>query len=227
MVGADEQPIDVGPAKCQALLAALALAPGEAVPVWRLVDLVWGPAAPRTADRTLQSYVTRLRKALGPEAIARVGLAYRLDVPADAIDTARFERLLDAGAVEAALREWTGPPLAGLDAPGLVSSVDALVERWLGALQVDLERRVERDPAAVIGTLTELTAAHPFREALWALLMTALYRVGRQADALDGVPDGAGTAHRRARHRARPAVARPGVADPRPRRAVDGRRRSR
>jgi predicted ATPase/DNA-binding SARP family transcriptional activator len=179
------EPVDVGPAKCQALLAALALSPGEAVPVWRLVEMVWGQAPPRTADRTLQSYVTRLRKSLGgQEAIARVGLAYRLDVQADAVDAARFEGLLDAGEVEAALAEWTGTPLAGVDAPGLTASVDALVERWLGAVEQDLGRRIEGDPATTIGLLTELTAAHPFREGLWALLMTALYRVGRQADAL-------------------------------------------
>jgi predicted ATPase/DNA-binding SARP family transcriptional activator len=178
------EPVDVGPAKCQALLAALALSPDEAVPVWRLVELVWGQAPPRTAERTLQSYVTRLRKALGSDAIVRTGLAYRLAVPAEAIDAARFERRLDAGDVEAALTEWTGVPLAGVDAPGLTAPVDALVERWLGAVELDLEGRVERDPAAAIGALTELTAAHRFREGLWALLMTALYRVGRQADAL-------------------------------------------
>ena len=176
--------LDVGPAKCQALLAALALAPGVAVPVWRLVEAVWGELPPRTAERTLQSYVTRLRKALGPKAIVRAGLAYRLDLPAGAIDAARFERALDAGAIDVALTEWTGAPLAGIDAPGLRATADALVERWLGAVETDLERRVERDPAATIGALTELTARNPYREALWVLLMTALYRVGRQADAL-------------------------------------------
>ena len=62
--------------------------------------------------------------------------------------------------------------------------VDGLVEQWLGAVEIDLGRRVETDAPAAIGPLTELTANHPFHEGLWSLLMTALYRAGRQADAL-------------------------------------------
>jgi predicted ATPase/class 3 adenylate cyclase len=185
-------PVDVGPAKCQTVLAALALSAGSAVPVSRLVELVWGGHPPRTAGKTLQSYVTRLRKGLGPDSIVRIGAAYRLDLEPEAVDVTRFQRLLAAGDVEAALAEWRGTPLAGLDAQGLHATVDALVEQWLGAVEVHLARRVETDAAATIGSLTELTAIHPFREGLWALLMTALYRVGRQADAL--------AAYRRARH---------------------------
>lgn len=180
----DGGPVDVGPPKCQAVLAALALSPGHAVPVSRLAGMVWGDDPPRTADKTLQSYVTRLRKALGPDAVVRTGAAYRLDVPADAVDVARFRRQLEAGNVEAALAEWTGTPLAGLDADGLAAAVDGLVEQWLGAVEADLEHRVATDPSAAVGPLTELTATHPFREGLWALLMTALYRTGRQAEAL-------------------------------------------
>lgn len=178
------EPADVGPAKCQALLAALALSAGKAVPVWRLVELIWAEQPPRTAERTLQSYATRLRKGLGPGSIVRVGMAYRLDVTADAVDVARFQRLLDAGDVEAALVEWTGVPLAGLVVPGLAATVDGLVEQWLAAMEADLARQVEADAPTAVGRLTELTAAYPFREGLWALLMTALYRADRQADAL-------------------------------------------
>jgi predicted ATPase/DNA-binding SARP family transcriptional activator len=192
----DGAPVDVGPAKSQAVLAALALSPGAAVPVARLIELVWGDKPPRTADKTLQSYVVRLRKGLGPDAIVRTGGAYLLDAGADEVDVVRFQRQLASGSapdgVAAALAEWTGVPLAGLDAPGLTGAVDALVEQWLGAVEGDLGRRVETDAAAAIGELIELTAAHPFREGLWALLMTALYRVGRQADAL--------AAYRRVRH---------------------------
>ena len=177
-------PVDVGPAKCQTVLASLALSAGSTVPVWRLVELVWGAEPPPTAVRTLQSYVTRLRKGLGQDAIVRSGAAYGLDVPSEAVDVLRFRRHLEEGRVEQALTEWTGTPLAGLDAPGLEATVAGLTEQWLGAVEVDLERRIDIDPSATIGSLTELTSKHPFREGLWALLMTALYRVGRQADAL-------------------------------------------
>jgi predicted ATPase/DNA-binding SARP family transcriptional activator len=185
-------PVDVGPAKCQTVLAALALSAGSAVPVSRLVDMVWATEPPRTASKTLQSYVTRLRRGMGPGAIVRAGAAYRLDLDAGAVDVTRFQRMLDSGDVEGALAEWTGTPLAGLDAQGLTATVDALVEQYLGAVELHLSQRVETDAAATIGLLTELTADHPFREGLWALLMTALYRVGRQADAL--------AAYSRARH---------------------------
>jgi predicted ATPase/DNA-binding SARP family transcriptional activator len=189
----DGEPVDVGPAKCQAVLAVLALSPGSAVPVSRIVRLVWGEDPPRTADKTLQSYVTRLRKGLGPDSIVRTGVAYRLDVTAASVDVVRFQRLLGVDDTEAALAEWTGTPLAGLDADGLTATVDGLIEQYLGVMETDLGQRIETDAHAVIGSLTELTATYPFREGLWALLMTALYRVGRQADAL--------AAYRKARER--------------------------
>jgi predicted ATPase/DNA-binding SARP family transcriptional activator len=178
------EPADIGPAKCQALLAALALAAGKAVPVWRLTELIWGTEPPRTAERTLQSYATRLRKGLGPGSVVRAGAAYRLDVAAEAVDVIRFQRRLDAGDVEAALAEWTGPPLGGLTVPGLAAMAAGLTEQWLAAVEADLARRVQAGAPDVIGRLTELTAVHPYREGLWALLMTALYRAGRQSDAL-------------------------------------------
>ena len=178
------EPLDVGSTRTQAVLAALALSPGSAVPVPRLVELVWGDAPPRTAEKTLQWHIAQLRRGLGLEAIVRTGAAYRLDVASDAVDVVRFQRHLRAGDIEAALVEWAGTPLAGIDAPGLTATVDGLVEQWLSAIEVDLERRIEYDAQAAIGPLTELSGRHPFREGLWALLMTALYRVGRQADAL-------------------------------------------
>ncbi|WP_205346936.1 AfsR/SARP family transcriptional regulator [Pseudonocardia broussonetiae] len=176
--------MDVGPAKCRTVLAALALSAGSAVAVSRLVELVWGEDPPRTAEKTLQSYVVRLRKGLGAGSIVRTGAAYRLAVAPDAVDVARFQRHLDAGDVVSALAQWTGSPLAGLGEHGLAPVVDGLVERWLGAVELDLARHVEADAPAAVGPLTELTANHPFREGLWCLLMTALYRAGRQADAL-------------------------------------------
>jgi len=183
-IRADGEPIDVGPAKCQLVLAALALSPGAAVPVGRLVELVWGDDPPRTAEKTLQSYTTQLRKALGPDRVVRTGSAYRLDVDPDAVDVSRFDRLLTDGETAAALAQWSGPPLAGLDPVGLAGPVAGLTERWLGAIEADLELAIDREPAAAIGHLTELTTDHPYREGLLALLMTALYASGRQAEAL-------------------------------------------
>ena len=184
------EPVDVGPAKCQTVLAVLALAAGSAVPVPRLIDLVWGELPPRTAEKTLQSYVVRLRKGLGAASIVRIGAAYRLDLQPESIDVVRFQQQLDSGRIEAALAEWTGTPLAGLEGHGLTATVDALVEQWLATVEIDLERRLHTDPASIISPLTELTASHPFRENLWSLLMTALYRVGRQADALEAFRQG-------------------------------------
>ena len=178
------EPIDIGPAKCRTLFAALALSPGETIPVARLVDLVWDIAPPRTAEKTLQTYVMALRRGLGQGAIERVGLAYRLVVDPEDVDVSRFEQALAARDVGRALDEWTGPPLAGLDAPGLTPAVDRLVEQWFGAIESNLNTVVESDPAAAVAALTELSAEHPYREGLWSLLMTALYRTGRQADAL-------------------------------------------
>ena len=84
--------VDVGPAKCQAVLAALALQPGSVVSVSRIVEMVWGEEPPRTAEKTLQSYVTRLRKGLGADSIVHEGAAYRLTVDPAAVDVARFQR---------------------------------------------------------------------------------------------------------------------------------------
>jgi DNA-binding SARP family transcriptional activator len=119
------EPLGVGSARSQAVLAVLALSPASAVPVSRLVDLVWGEGAPATATKTLQWHVARLRKGLGLNTIVRTGAAYRLDVERDAVDVARFQQHVAAGDVDAALLEWTGTPLAGLDVPGLG-------RRWTG-----------------------------------------------------------------------------------------------
>ncbi|WP_372733948.1 BTAD domain-containing putative transcriptional regulator [Nocardioides sp.] len=177
-------PVELGPPKSRALLAALALVAGETVPVSRLVDLVWAEDPPRTAAKILQTYVMQLRAALGANAVERSGAGYRLALDPGCVDTARFEDRLASGDVDAALGEWTGPPLAGLDAPGLAPQAARLTERRVEATEAQMARVVENDPRGAIAVLSGLTAEHPFREELWALLMTALYRAGRQAEAL-------------------------------------------
>src|SRR4051794_6896050 len=116
--------VDIGSARTRAVLAVLALSPRTAVPVPRLVDLVWGDTPPQTAEKALQWHVAQLRKGLGAATIVRAGAAYRLDVDHDAVDILRFQRLLAAGRVGEALAEWTGVPLAGLHAPALAATVD-------------------------------------------------------------------------------------------------------
>lgn len=183
-VSEDGATVDVGPPKCQAVLAALALSAGRSVPVPRLLELVWGAEQPRTADKTLQSYVTRLRKGLGHDTILTSGASYRLALEPESVDALRFQAALDKGDIDRALAEWTGPPLAGLDAEGLQAAASRLVEGWLGAREESLAGELEHDPASAVATLTELTVEHPFREELWALLMIGLYRLGRQAESL-------------------------------------------
>lgn len=178
-VGDDGSLIDVGSPRSRTVLAALALSPGVPVPESRLIDLVWFDSPPSV--KVLQWHVAQLRKSLGAAAIARVGAAYRLDVPTD---VERFRALLLAGDAAGAVAAWGGLPLAGLSAPGLASLVAGLVEEWLGAVEMDFSRRVSADPRSVVGELSSFVADHPTREGLAALLMTALYRSGRQADAL-------------------------------------------
>ena len=190
---------DVGGSKRQALLAMLALRRGRVVGVDALVDGLWGeelPAAPRNA---LHHHIARLRAALGEGSIVGSPDGYALK---DArVDAVRFEELLAdargalrdgdvraaADAVESALELWRGPALQGLTGTAWFS-VEA---RRLETLHVDaLEEQF--DVALALGEQRELVAAlrsaladNPFRERLWGQLMLALYRSGRQADALE------------------------------------------
>lgn len=196
-VVADGRPLDLGP-KQRLLLALLILRAGEVVSTDRLIDDLWGDEAPRTAHSALQVHVANLRRALGSEAHALVTRApgYVLRVEPDGLDLRRFERLVEeadelepaaAGeALRAALALWRGPPLADLAyEPALQTPVGRLEELRLGAV----ERRIEVDlalgrHAAVVTELESLADENPFREKLHALRMVALYRSGRQADAL-------------------------------------------
>ena len=163
----------------------LALSPGSAVPVARIVDLVWGerPAAHRGQDAPLVRRPAARGSRSGRD--RTIGAAYRLEVPAGLGRRPRFQRSVGVDDAEAALAEWTGTPLAGLESDGL-----ARHRRRAGrAATSSRSRRTSRGasrptPAVVLGRLTELTATYPSREGLWALRMTALYRTGRQGDAL-------------------------------------------
>jgi len=192
-------PAEVTGPKRHTLLALLALRGGRMVPVEVLVDALWGaqvPAAPRNA---LQHHVSRLRAALGAESIAAAPDGYAL--AGATVDALRFEELLararsvvragDAGQaaelVARALALWRGRPLQGLPDSSWAGAEAARLE----ALRADaLEEQFEA--ALALGEHTELVAwirrtleEHPFRERLWGQLMLALYRSGRQAEALE------------------------------------------
>ncbi|MFF8808679.1 AfsR/SARP family transcriptional regulator [Streptomyces omiyaensis] len=192
----DGTPLPLGGARLRALLAALALRGGRAVPVRELVDDVYGDEPPLDAPAAVQALVARLRRALGREAVeATPGPGYRLAAGPEDIDLYVFERraaeagaLLDAGDPEKAaalLREalglFRGPALADLPGPaGVRPEAQRLAAR---------RRRVEADlrRGAVDGLvpeLTGLTAAHPYDEGFHAQLVRALRAEGRHADAL-------------------------------------------
>ena len=178
--------VALGAARQQALLALLALHPAEAIAADRLVEELWDGAAPETAAKIVQIYVSELRKALGRDAIATRGGGYALELDPERIDARRFEQLAAGGAHREALDLWRGPALA-----------DFRYERWAQAEAqrleerriAVLEERIEGDlaagrHAALAGELEALVAEHPLRERLRGQQILALYRSGRQADAL-------------------------------------------
>jgi DNA-binding SARP family transcriptional activator/Tfp pilus assembly protein PilF len=196
-VTAGGRPVPVTAGRLRTLLVALALSAGEEVSVDRLAGMVWGEAAPAHVRRTVQIYVTRLRKLLGPEAVVTSPVGYGLQIDPQRVDAIRFERLLDAAAAAGdpateraglaqALALWRGDPFDGLRSAWLEGvQATRLTEEYLTGLQ----RRIELDldlgaGAGLVAELRELTVRHPLREPFWGHLMTALYRAGRQADAL-------------------------------------------
>jgi predicted ATPase/DNA-binding SARP family transcriptional activator len=190
---------DVGGSKRQALLAMLALRQGRVVDVDGLVDGLWGeelPAAPRNA---LHHHIARLRAALGEEAI--VGSADGYALKNARVDAVRFEELLRetraalrdvdlpaaADAVTSALALWRGPALQGLTATSWFSAEARRLETLhVDALEEDFEVRLALGEHRELAPgLRSTLADNPFRERLWGQLMLALYRSGRQADALE------------------------------------------
>ena len=195
----DGVPATLGGPKPRALLAALALEPGRVVSVDRLVEALWPGDPPETAAHAVQVYVSQLRKALGP-VIATRAAGYELELAPERVDLHRFSRLTQEGraaleggdpaAAEGALREalalWRGPALSDfLYEPFAQTEIARLEE----LRTVTLEERIEADlalgrHAELVAELEALVAAQPLRERPRAQLMLALYRSGRQADAL-------------------------------------------
>ena len=199
---ADGRPVDLGGPRQRAVLAVLLAHANQPVSPERLVTGVWGADAPPTATKTAQVYISRLRRTLGDDSLATTPGGYVLRVASGAVDVddAEFlrERARDAAPREAGtlLREglglWRGPAYADLRyEPALQGEIARLDELRLSML----EDRVEADIAAgrttdLVPELQALVREHPLRERLRGSLMLALYRSGRQADALDAFADG-------------------------------------
>jgi predicted ATPase/DNA-binding SARP family transcriptional activator len=196
----DDGPIPLGATKPRALLALLLLNANTVVSRDRLVDALWGADPPRSAVSSLQVYVHGLRRALGAERIERHGTGYRLPLDPAELDLGRFERLVEqaAGALAAgraadaaedlrrALTFWIGAPLADLAGePVHETEAGRLEERRLRALELlhDAELALGRHDE-VVPELERLIAAEPYRERFRVQHALALYRAGRQADAL-------------------------------------------
>ena len=186
----DDHPVPLGGARQRALLAILLTRANEVVSTDRLIDELWGEAPPRTAVNTLQYYVSRLRKLLGADRIVTRIPGYTIRLEPGELDLDQFERLVAQGGAEAlreALGLWRGPALADF---AFEPFAEAEIARLEELRLVALEQRLEADLALghhreLVGELEALVAVHPLRERLRAQLMLALYRSGRQADALD------------------------------------------
>jgi DNA-binding SARP family transcriptional activator len=189
--------VALGGQKQRALLAALLVRAGETVSTDRLVDELWGAEPPRTATTSLQNFVSQLRKLLGPDILVTKPPGYVLRLEADTLDAVRFERLVRearAGSAEkraAALRHaltlWRGTPLAEFAFDSFAQSeIRRLEELRLSALEDRIDAELELGQTGeLVGELESLVAEQPLRERLRAQLMLALYRSGRQAEALD------------------------------------------
>ncbi|MEV6827360.1 BTAD domain-containing putative transcriptional regulator [Amycolatopsis sp. NPDC051102] len=199
--------LDLGSAHRRTVLAALAMHPNRTVSREELIDAVWGEAPPQSAQGSIYTYVSGLRRALepgrakgeGPQLLASIGSGYSLRLDAGAIDVHRFEALREqaqrrqaAGdlrgareALDEALGLWHGVPLSGLPGPFAAAQRARLTEVRLATI----ERRAEvvldsGGHAELVAELTALTREHPFRETLRGLLMRALVKADRRTEAI-------------------------------------------
>jgi DNA-binding SARP family transcriptional activator len=194
---ADEgEPLQLSGQKQRALLALLLLDVNRVVSTDRIVDALWGEEPPRTAATSLQNFVSQLRKLLGSDVVVTKPPGYQLRIEREQLDLERFTRLVEESRAEPpaeraaklrhALALWRGPPLADLGFEAFAQQeIGRLEELRLAALEdrVEAELEVGRH-SDLVGELEAFADEHPLRERLRSHLMLALYRSGRQAEAL-------------------------------------------
>jgi len=197
----DGEPRALNAAKERSLVAALALAGGSIVSTDSLIWSLWGEDPPKAARKTLQTYVWNLRQAFGNQRVVTDPIGYRLTIAPDDVDVHRFRALVRAGdearragdpkttraTLHEALALWRGEAFTGVaQHTGLATEGVRLEQERLAAVEAriaaDLEAGLHGELVAELELLVE---QHPFRERLWGHLMVALYRCGRQADALN------------------------------------------
>jgi DNA-binding SARP family transcriptional activator/WD40 repeat protein len=206
LVTGSDGPIDVPGVKERTLLAILIANVGRLVPCSVLIEGLWGAEPPRSAVKSLQTYVSRLRKVLEPDRatepvlVVTDGPGYRLAVPRAAVDAERFASSADSGRdalvehrpdaalqmLRAALELWRGPAYAGFESTSFgQAEARRLGEIRLTALEDCFAAELAVGAAsAVVPKLERLLGDEPYRERLWSLLILALYRCGRQGDAV-------------------------------------------
>jgi DNA-binding SARP family transcriptional activator len=195
-------PLLLGGLKQRAVLAMLLLEPGRIVSVDRLIDALWGEQPPRTATTSLQNFISQLRKTLGADVLETKAPGYRLRIRPGELDLDRFrvtvesargaEPQMRAEKLRHALALWRGPPLADLTYETFAEPhVAYLDELRLGTLEerVDADLALGRH-AELTGELEGLVEEYPMRERLRGQYMLALYRAGRQAEALQAYAEG-------------------------------------
>jgi len=197
---ADGTRLDIGGRNAKAILLSLILDVGRAVPVDRIAFDIWGDDPPPSADQVIRSSISRLRRALGADRLQAVDHSYVLVTDPERIDAVLFEHLVDeaahylavgcaeraAAGCRSALQLWRGPPFGDLGAePFTELEVRRLDELHARAVELHLEAEIALgDMGRVIGRLQAEAEAQRYRERLWALLMTALSKEGRRAEAI-------------------------------------------
>ncbi|MDY0813636.1 AfsR/SARP family transcriptional regulator [Kitasatospora purpeofusca] len=204
----DGEELPLGSPQQQGLLLSLLFRSGRQVSGGQLIDDLWGDEPPASAHGVIRTYVHRLRRVLGPDVLTSLGGGYLLVADHDGLDTARCETLVSrarmlradgrpaeaATALRAALALWRGEPMSGVPGAYVRRRRREWEERRLAVLEARLEAEAEAGAGrgtvggrwtGSVAELTALVEEHPLRERLSELLMLALYRSGRQADALE------------------------------------------